>query len=90
MMLELSTFFEALSLVISIFLLAVTVSAWLKRRLKILKYIIVVFALILAQDIALILQVFYIIPYAAYDTDLFVLVDLAILALFYMGIVRGN
>lgn len=89
-MLELSTFFEALSLVISAFLVAVTVSAWRRRRLKILKYIVGVFALIFAQDIALILQVFYIIPYAAYDTDLFVLVDLAILALFYSGIVRGN
>ena len=89
-MLELSTFFEALSLVISAFLLAVTVSAWRKRRLKILRYIVAVFVLIFAQDIALILQVYYIIQYAAYDTDLFVLVDLAILALFYTGIVRGN
>jgi heme A synthase len=89
-MLELSTFFEALSLVISVFLIAVTVSAWRRRRLKILKYIIGVFALIFAQDVTLILQVFYIIPYAVYDTDLFVLVDLAILALFYAGIVRGN
>lgn len=89
-MLELSTFFEALSLVISVFLVAVTVSAWRRRKLKILKYIIAVFAIIFAQDIVLVLQVFYIIPYAAYDTDLFVLVDLAILALFYTGIVRGN
>lgn len=89
-MLELSTFFEALSLVISVFLVAVTVSAWRRRKLKILKYIIAVFAIIFAQDIVLMLQVFYIIPYAAYDTDLFVLVDLAILALFYTGIVRGN
>lgn len=89
-MLELSTFFEALSLVISVFLVGVTVSAWRRRKLKILKYIIAVFAIIFAQDIVLVLQVFYIIPYAAYDTDLFVLVDLAILALFYTGIVRGN
>ncbi|MCL4341602.1 MAG: hypothetical protein M1431_05880 [Candidatus Thermoplasmatota archaeon] len=89
-MLDLSTFFEALSLVISAFLLAVIISALRKRRLKILRYILTVFALIFAQDIVLLLQVFYIIPYAAYDTDLFVLVDLAILALFYAGIVRGN
>jgi hypothetical protein len=89
-MLELSTFFEALSLVISIFLIAVTLSAWRRRKLKILKYIIAVFALIFAQDVVLILQVFFIIPFSAYDTDLFVLVDLAILSMFYSGIVRGN
>ncbi|MHB1650674.1 MAG: hypothetical protein ACYCSA_10860 [Thermoplasmataceae archaeon] len=89
-MLELSTFFEALSLVISIFLLIITVRAFRNRRIKLLEYIMAVFFLIFVQDIVLILQVFYIIPFSAYDPDLFVLVDLAILAIFYVGIVRGS
>ena len=89
-MLELSTFFEALSLVISIFLLIITVRAFRNRRIKLLVYIMAVFFLIFVQDIVLILQVFYIIPFSAYDPDLFVLVDLAILAIFYVGIVRGS
>ena len=89
-MLELSTFFEALSLVISIFLLIITVRAFRNSRIKLLEYIMAVFFLIFVQDIVLILQVFYIIPFSAYDPDLFVLVDLAILAIFYVGIVRGS
>lgn len=89
-MLELSTFFEALSLVISIFLLIITVRAFRNRRIKLLEYIMAVFFLIFVQDIVLILQVFYIIPFSAYDPDLFVLVNLAILAIFYVGIVRGS
>ncbi len=89
-MLELSTFFEALSLVISIFLLIITVRAFRNRRIKLLEYIMAVFFLIFVQDIVLILQVFYILPFSAYDPDLFVLVDLAILAIFYVGIVRGS
>lgn len=89
-MLDLSTLLEAISLVISAFLLAITVSAFRKRKLKLLRYMMAVFSLIFVQDIVLILQVFFIIPFATYDTDLFVLVDLAILAIFYSGVVRGS
>lgn len=78
-----------LSIVFSVFLLAVIRRVSRRRKVKILSYIGGVFIIILVSNLFFALQVFHIIPFTGYEVTILLAVELLILIMFYIGIVRG-
>lgn len=88
-MYDIALLFSGLSIMLSIFLLVITLRVAMRRRVKILSYIIGVFFVILISNILFVLQIFSFFPYSINQVTLLLAAELAILLLFYAGIVRG-
>lgn len=88
-MYELAILISGLSIVLSIFLLAITRRVSRKRRAKILSYMSGVFLVILASNVLFVLQVFSVLPFTGFEVTILLGVELLILILFYAAIVRG-
>ncbi len=88
-MYNIAVILSGVSIVISIFLLIVTVKALRLRRARIFRYTGAVFAVILVSNCVYVLQVFSLLPGARYEVISFLSVELIILLLFYTGIARG-
>ena len=83
-------FITGISIVVSIFLLAVTYKSLKRSNVKIFYYLFIVFGIILIANAYMLLQVFGIVPYFVADVTVLLFADLVILLLFYFGIVRGS
>ena len=83
-------FITGISIVVSIFLLAVTYKSLKRSSVKIFYYLFIVFGIILIANVYMLLQVFGIVPYFVADVTVLLFADLVILLLFYFGIVRGS
>ena len=80
----------AVSVVLSIFMLAVTLRATRRAGVRILKYLAASFILIFLTNLLVILNLFYPASFGILIIPGFIVADLLILLLFYSGIIRGS
>jgi len=78
------------SVVLSIFMMLVTIRAVRKGGMRIFKYLAGSFALILVTNAIVIFDLFYPAILSSLVVPGFIIADLLILLLFYSGIVRGT
>jgi hypothetical protein len=80
----------AVSVVLSIFMLAVTLRATRRAGVRILKYLAASFILIFLTNLLVLFNLFYPAYFGTVIIPGFVVADLLILLLFYSGIIRGS
>lgn len=89
-MVDLLIFLAGISLILSIFMIVVVAKAIRVGGMRIFRYLLAAFALILISDVMLILTAFRIFGTTYIDLFIFSLADLFILLIFYSGVVRGS
>lgn len=89
-MVDLLIFLAGISLILSIFMIVVVAKAIRVGGMRIFRYLLAAFALILISDVMLVLTAFSIFGTTYIDLFIFSLADLFILLIFYSGVVRGS
>ncbi|MEM0157272.1 MAG: hypothetical protein QXN26_04315 [Thermoplasmataceae archaeon] len=89
-MLDLSYYLSGLATVLAVFILIVGVRAYRKSRIRILAYLVAVFALFLLDSTIYTISGLIYIQSPFSFADIFLLTDVAVLLLFYFGTVRGS
>ncbi|MCL4451337.1 MAG: hypothetical protein M1327_01755 [Candidatus Thermoplasmatota archaeon] len=80
----------AVSVILSIFMIAVTMRATRRAGVRIFKYLAASFILILVTNVFVIINLFYPAYLSSALIPGFIIADLLILLLFYSGIIRGS
>ena len=80
----------AVSVILSIFMIAVTTRATRRAGVRIFKYLAVSFILILVTNLLVVVNLFYPAYFSSALMPGFIIADLLILLLFYSGIIRGS
>ncbi len=83
-------FLAGISLILSIFMIIVAAKAIRVGGMRIFRYLLASFVLILFSNFILILTAFSVFGTTYLDLLIFLLTDLIILLLFYSGVVRGS
>jgi hypothetical protein len=80
----------AVSVILSIFMIAVTTRATRRAGVRIFKYLAASFILILVTNLLVVANLFYHAYLSSALIPGFIIADLLILLLFYSGIIRGS
>ncbi len=83
-------YLSGIALVLSIFLIVVSLRAYQRSKIKLLLFVSGTFIVILVDSIIAVLVGFGVIPVPYSMEDMFLVSDLAIMIIFYLGVVRGN
>lgn len=83
-------YISGLAVVLSIFLLAVNVRAYRRSQMRMFAFIAAVFIIFLIDGLAVLAGGFGAISLPITATTLLLISDIAILVLFYYGVVRGS
>jgi hypothetical protein len=89
-MVDFLIFMTGISLILSIFMIVVVAKAIRVGGMRIFRYLLASFTLILISDFILILTAFSVFGTTYIDLFIFSLTDLFILLIFYSGVVRGS
>ncbi len=89
-MLDISFYLSGLAVVLSIFILAVSVRAYSRTHVRIFGFLIAVFVILLADSLIYTITgfIFFQLPFTM--NEMFLFSDVAILLIFYFGAVRGS
>ncbi len=89
-MLDISFYLSGLAVVLSIFILVVSIRAYSRTHVRIFAFLISVFVILLADSLIYTITGFVYIQFPFSIDDLFLFSDVAILLIFYFGAVRGS
>lgn len=89
-MLAISFYLSGLSVVLSLFILAVSIRAYRRSGIRLFAYLMIVFIVILFDSILYTLSGFIFVQFPLSFDDIFLISDVVILLLFYFGAVRGS